>query len=118
MTPTPCTAWPGRQRDRSRRHSLRPERGEGAGEDVDARRWSVHVAETDDEHCAQEVDRIAISSGFAMPATHPDDEAQMFDLAPVSLWIEDFSAVRQLFEQWRADGVSDIVGGPTRGGQC
>lgn len=36
------------------------------------------------------------------------DDAEMFDLAPVSLWLEDFSAVRQLFEQWRADGVSDI----------
>lgn len=37
-----------------------------------------------------------------------DGDAGMFDLAPVSLWIEDFSAVRALFEQWRADGVGDI----------
>src|SRR6202142_3740863 len=43
-----------------------------------------------------------------MPATDPDDDAEMFDLAPVSLWIEDFSAVRALFEQWRAEGVGDI----------
>ncbi len=40
--------------------------------------------------------------------TDPDDDAEMFDLAPVSLWIEDCSAVRALFEQWRAEGVSDI----------
>jgi len=42
-----------------------------------------------------------------MPATDPDDE-KMFDLAPVSLWIEDFSAVKALFEQWRAESVGDI----------
>ena len=27
---------------------------------------------------------------------------------PVSLWLEDYSALRQLFVQWRARGVSDI----------
>ena len=32
----------------------------------------------------------------------------MFDLAPVSLWLEDFSALKQLFDRWRAEGVSDI----------
>ncbi|MFT4242522.1 MAG: sensor domain-containing diguanylate cyclase [Acidovorax sp.] len=32
----------------------------------------------------------------------------MFDLAPVSLWLEDFSALKQLFDRWRADGVTDI----------
>ena len=43
-----------------------------------------------------------------MPATDPDD-ATMFDLAPVSLWIEDYSAVKALFEQWRAEGVDDLL---------
>ena len=43
-----------------------------------------------------------------MPATNPDDDTKMFDLAPVSLWIEDFSAVKALFEQWRAEGVADL----------
>ncbi len=32
----------------------------------------------------------------------------MFELAPVSLWVEDFSALHQLFTQWRAEGVSDL----------
>jgi diguanylate cyclase (GGDEF)-like protein/PAS domain S-box-containing protein len=41
-------------------------------------------------------------------STDPDDDAKMFDLAPVSLWIEDYSAVKALFEQWRSEGVSDI----------
>src|ERR1700693_963047 len=57
-----------------------------------------------------------------MPATDPDDDAKMFDLAPVSLWIEDYSAVKALFEQWRADGVTDIkaflAADPDRVRQC
>lgn len=57
-----------------------------------------------------------------MPATDPDDDVKMFDLAPVSLWIEDFSAVKALFEQWRADGVGDIktflAADPDRVRQC
>jgi diguanylate cyclase (GGDEF)-like protein/PAS domain S-box-containing protein len=36
------------------------------------------------------------------------DDARMFDLAPVSLWIEDYSAVKELFETWHAQGVDDI----------
>ncbi|MFY3385621.1 sensor domain-containing diguanylate cyclase [Paracidovorax sp. MALMAid1276] len=32
----------------------------------------------------------------------------MFELAPVSLWLEDFSQLKQLFDNWRAQGVSDI----------
>src|SRR5579863_1479712 len=42
------------------------------------------------------------------PTTNPDDEAKMFDLAPVSLWIEDYSSVRARFEQWRRVGVTDV----------
>jgi diguanylate cyclase (GGDEF)-like protein len=33
----------------------------------------------------------------------------LFDLAPVSLWLEDFSAVYQLLQSWRERGVTDIV---------
>lgn len=44
-----------------------------------------------------------------MPANTPqDDLADMFELAPVSLWVEDFSALRQLFTQWRSEGVTDL----------
>jgi diguanylate cyclase (GGDEF)-like protein/PAS domain S-box-containing protein len=32
----------------------------------------------------------------------------MFNLAPVSLWLEDYSALKALFERWRADGVEDL----------
>lgn len=36
------------------------------------------------------------------------DYEQMFELAPVSLWLEDYSGLRALFERWRADGVRDL----------
>lgn len=57
-----------------------------------------------------------------MPAIDLEDDAKMFDLAPVSLWIEDYSAVRVLFEQWRAEDVGDIKAflttNPDRVRQC
>lgn len=31
--------------------------------------------------------------------------ADMFELAPVSLWLEDYSGLKSLFDQWRDDGV-------------
>ncbi len=36
------------------------------------------------------------------------DDAEMFDLAPVSLWLEDFSAVKKLFDAWRKAGVTSV----------
>ncbi|VTU27723.1 Diguanylate cyclase DosC [Variovorax sp. SRS16] len=37
------------------------------------------------------------------------DLESMFDLAPVSLWLEDYSGLKRLFDQWRAQGVEDLV---------
>ncbi|WP_454735035.1 sensor domain-containing diguanylate cyclase [Cupriavidus necator] len=39
---------------------------------------------------------------------HPDDYQTLFQLAPVSLWLEDFSAVRRHFERLRSEGVTDL----------
>ncbi len=36
------------------------------------------------------------------------DDAQMFELAPVSLWVEDYSQVKALFADWRRAGVSKL----------
>ncbi|WP_029350402.1 diguanylate cyclase [Bosea sp. 117] len=36
------------------------------------------------------------------------DEIEMFELAPVSLWLEDFSDVKALFEEWRSAGVTSL----------
>jgi diguanylate cyclase (GGDEF)-like protein len=33
---------------------------------------------------------------------------EMFELAPVSLWLEDYSGLRALFDAWRADGITDL----------
>lgn len=38
----------------------------------------------------------------------PLDFEHMFDLAPVSLWLEDYSTLKRLFDQWRADGITDF----------
>ncbi len=58
-----------------------------------------------------------------MPSTPPQDNlADMFELAPVSLWVEDFSGLRQLFAQWRSAGVTDLRAwlkeDPRRVGEC
>lgn len=37
------------------------------------------------------------------------DSVQLFDAAPVSMWLEDYSGVFELFEQWRKDGVTDLT---------
>jgi len=58
------------------------------------------------------------------PATSIDSDldAQMFELAPVSLWLEDFSAVRVLFDRWQEEGVTDLRthlnGRPERVREC
>lgn len=39
---------------------------------------------------------------------HGASSDALFDLAPVSLWLEDFSAVYELLESWRTKGVTDI----------
>ena len=50
------------------------------------------------------------------------DGDDMFELAPVSLWMEDYSGLRQLFDQWRAEGVTDVLAflreDPRRVQQC
>lgn len=33
----------------------------------------------------------------------------MFDLAPVSLWLEDYSGLKTLFNRWRSEGVTDLA---------
>ena len=35
-------------------------------------------------------------------------DAGMLDIAPVSLWLEDYSGIRDLFEAWRRAGVVDL----------
>ncbi|MCB8821759.1 sensor domain-containing diguanylate cyclase [Microvirga rosea] len=37
-----------------------------------------------------------------------NDDAEMFDLAPVSLWLEDYSGIKILFDEWRRAGVRSL----------
>ena len=36
------------------------------------------------------------------------DHDEVFELAPVSLWLEDYGALHALFATWRAVGVTDL----------
>ncbi|MBW8447963.1 MAG: PAS domain-containing protein, partial [Arenimonas sp.] len=35
-------------------------------------------------------------------------DANIFELAPIAMWIEDFSEVKAQFDAWRAAGVTDL----------
>ena len=48
-------------------------------------------------------ERFAVS-----PSSELADDAEMFELAPVSLWLEDYSGLKALFEHWRAEGVTSL----------
>ncbi len=37
------------------------------------------------------------------------DFEHMFEIAPVSLWLEDFSDLKRLLDGWRAAGVQDVA---------
>lgn len=37
------------------------------------------------------------------------DFEQMFESAPISLWLEDYSELKKLFDSWRAQGVVDLT---------
>ncbi|NGM86567.1 sensor domain-containing diguanylate cyclase [Parapusillimonas sp. SGNA-6] len=56
--------------------------------------------------------------GHAAAADVPD----FFDAAPTSLWLEDYSRLRALFEDWRSAGVTDLrthlEQDPARVAQC
>ncbi len=43
-----------------------------------------------------------------IPIREDRDDAEMFDLAPVSLWLEDYSGIKALFEEWRRAGVTSL----------
>ena len=42
------------------------------------------------------------------PSAEERDHETMFDLAPVSLWLEDYGELRALFAEWRQLGVADL----------
>ncbi|MFH0132230.1 diguanylate cyclase domain-containing protein [Variovorax sp. VaC1] len=51
---------------------------------------------------------MALSAAASDVSPSTDLDA-MFDLAPVSLWLEDYSELRRMLDGWRAQGVTDLV---------
>ena len=47
------------------------------------------------------------TTAIALAAAHRDD-AEMFELAPMSLWLEDYSGLKRLFDRWRKAGVTAL----------
>lgn len=44
-----------------------------------------------------------------MAQLNPETDFElMFESAPISLWLEDYSALKLLFDSWRAQGVTDL----------
>src|SRR5688572_25897709 len=43
-----------------------------------------------------------------LPISEDREDAAMFELAPVSLWLEDYSEVQELFRAWRREGVTSL----------
>lgn len=35
-------------------------------------------------------------------------DLRIFDLSPMPMWIQDYSGVKKIFDQWKADGITDI----------
>lgn len=45
-----------------------------------------------------------------MAQLNPETDFElMFESAPISLWLEDYSALKVLFDTWRAQGVTDLA---------
>src|SRR6266576_4529232 len=65
-----------------------------------------------------------MQNSFAAPSAQRDlrDDAEMFELAPVSLWLEDYSGLKALYDGWRRDGVTALrdflQADPARVKQC
>lgn len=54
------------------------------------------------------MDRLQDSPFDPQSGVGPDDAAKTFDAAPISLWLEDYSALKALFDRWRAAGIADL----------
>jgi diguanylate cyclase (GGDEF)-like protein len=63
-----------------------------------------------------------LSARFSASALVPEANGGVFDLAPISLWIEDYSQVKALFDAWRQAGVTSLrehlAGHPARVKEC
>jgi diguanylate cyclase (GGDEF)-like protein len=52
--------------------------------------------------------QLPVERGSVSLAGRAGDDVCMFEAAPVSLWLEDYSEVKALFDEWRRAGVEDL----------
>lgn len=59
---------------------------------------------------------------LSSPAGSTEPDLNLFDVSPVSMWLEDYSGLKALFDQWRSEGVVDLrsylLEDPQRIGRC
>ena len=63
---------------------------------------------TADKHTDRRPPKTAQTAALGKFVDPADSFEDMFDLAPVSLWLEDYSGVRELLERWQAEGMTDL----------
>lgn len=51
---------------------------------------------------------MASDTGLENTPLPAPDAAAMFEFAPISLWAEDFSGLKRIFDEWREAGVTDL----------
>lgn len=59
------------------------------------------------QHIELQLSVMRSTPNINLPTTTADFEL-MFNSAPISLWLEDYSALKILFDSWRAQGVQDL----------
>jgi diguanylate cyclase (GGDEF)-like protein len=62
------------------------------------------------QSCIAHARARTMSPSSISPAQSPAaDFERMFHAAPISLWLEDYSELKTLFEEWRSQGVVDLA---------
>ncbi len=52
--------------------------------------------------------KVAVAASVIPSNVMAETDALMFELAPVSLWLEDYSGVKAQLDAWRAAGIKDL----------
>ncbi|WP_158818404.1 sensor domain-containing diguanylate cyclase [Methylocapsa sp. S129] len=53
--------------------------------------------------------KLVSNNDFVAPAVdNLGDDSNMFEVAPVSLWLEDYSELKVLLDEWRQAGIADL----------
>lgn len=68
------------------------------------------------------INRLSLMKITAANVSSVESRMDLFEVSPTSMWLEDYSDLKTLFDQWRAEGVEDIrshlLAEPRRIAQC